>query len=317
MELRQMKYFDAVVREKNFSRAAAACGISQPSLSQQILSMEEELGEPLFRRLARGVEVTEAGYLVHRRVRRILAEAEKIAAVIEDRGELRSGSVVVGMIPTVAPFLLPRLMEEFRRRHSSIQVRVTEARTEDLIDKVVAEEVDFAVLSDVDPAVLKKRSLHFEKLFTERLFLALPDDHPLAREQQVATSGIDPSDVLSLSDGHCLRDQVPERCQSRSMADGEGNKVGLLECEQLSTLQALVAAGLGVAFVPEMSVPQGPRRGIVYRSLKKPVTRRQIALLKRRGRKMSPAARALAECLRELPKRDERRYAGGDLGFDI
>jgi DNA-binding transcriptional LysR family regulator len=104
---------------------------------------------------ARGVEVTEAGYLVHRRVQRILAESDKIAAAFEDRGDLRSGSVVVGMIPTVAPFLLPRLMEDFRRRHSGIQVRVTEARTEDLIDKVVAEEVDFAVLSDVDPVELK------------------------------------------------------------------------------------------------------------------------------------------------------------------
>jgi LysR family hydrogen peroxide-inducible transcriptional activator len=150
------------------------------------------------------------------------------------------------------------------------------------------------------------------------LFLALPDDHPLAREEKVAASKIEPSDVLSLSDGHCLRDQVPERCQPRSMAGGErGEAAGLLECEQLSTLQALVAAGLGVAFVPEMSVPGGPRPGIVYRRLEKPVTRRQIALLKRRGRKMSPAARALAECLRELPKRVERRHASGELRFEI
>jgi DNA-binding transcriptional LysR family regulator len=91
----------------------------------------------------------------------------------------------------------------------------------------------------------------------------------------------------------------------------------LLECEQLSTLQALVAAGLGLAFVPEMSVPQGPRRGIVYRPLKKPVTRRQIALLKRRGRKMSPAAKALAGCLRELPKRGEISYPVSDFRFEI
>ena len=317
MELRQMKYFDAVVRERNFSRAAVACGISQPSLSQQIRSLEEELGEPLFRRLARGVTVTEAGYLVHRRVRRILAESEEISAAFEDREKLRTGNVVVGMIPTVAPFLLPPLMESFRRRHSGIRVSVAEARTDELIDKVVAEEVDFAVLSDVGSAVLKKRSLHFEKLFSERLFVALPDDHPLAREEAVMAAAIEPGDVLSLSDGHCLRDQVPARCRPGPLGGQNGDSSALLECEQLSTLQALVAAGLGLAFVPEMSVPQAPRRGIVYRPLKKPVTRRQIALLKRRGRKMSPASKALAECLKKLPKAGDSSYSASVLRFDI
>jgi len=300
MEMRQMKYFDAVVREKNFSRAAESCGVSQPSLSQQMMALEEELGEPLFRRLPRGVEVTEAGYLVHERVLGILAETEKLASAFKERGNLQSGSVVLGMIPTVAPYLLPPLMEIFRRRYPGIHVRVTEGQTGSLIDDVVGEKVDFAVLSDVDAAVLKKRSLHMEKLFTERLFVALPEGHALARMETVPASEIVPDHVLSLSDGHCLRDQVPTVCRSRAVSGGRAQPGSLLECEQLSTLQALVAAGLGVAFVPEMSVRQEPVEGVVYRKLKTPSARRQIALLKRRGRNMSPAAKALADCLREL-----------------
>lgn len=318
MDLRQLRYFDAVVREKNFSRAAARCGISQPSLSQQIHSLEEELGEPLFRRLARGVEVTEAGYLVHRRVCTILTESEEISAAFKDRSNLRSGTAVVGMIPTVAPFLLPALMEEFRHRHPGIRVRVTEARSAELIDKVVGEEVDFAVLSDVDPGVLRKRSLHFEKLFSEPLFLALPDSHALANDDPVDASRVDPAEVLLLSEGHCLREQVPERCRSFSADNTEPSNPASLECEQLSTLQALVASGLGVAFVPEMSVPRGPRPGIVYRRLKRPVVRRTIALLKRRGRKMSLAAGALALCLKEIPQRREpRRKSPSEGRFEI
>ncbi len=300
MEMRQMKYFDAVVREKNFSRAAKVCGISQPSLSQQMLLLEEELGEPLFRRLSRGVEVTDAGYLVHERVVGILAEAEELAAAFKERGNLQSGRVVLGMIPTVAPYLLPPLMETFRRRYPGIHVRVKEGQTERLIDDVVSEKVDFAVMSDVDASVLKKRSLHFEKLFTERLFVALPEGHALTRLETVPAGQIAPDDVLSLSDGHCLRDQVPTVCRSRLGSDGRSDSESLLECEQLSTLQALVAAGLGVAFVPEMSVRQDPVQGVVYRRLKAPAARRQIALLKRRGRNMSPAAKAMAACLREL-----------------
>lgn len=286
MELRQLRYLCSVVDEGSFTAAATACAIAQPSLSQQILNLEQEFGQPLLIRHARRVELTEAGQAVIRRARLILAETDALRHDMENRTGLVEGSVHVGAIPTVAPYLLPQPIRRFHQAHPGVKIHVREGRTSRVLQELGSGKIDFAIASDVTEADQDRLSLAVEELFRERLVLAVPAGHPLAESHApLAIKDLPKEQLIVLSEGHCLADQTLSACRLRRTEDH-------LECEQLETLLAMVRTGLGVAVVPEMAVQQMAGEGIALRPFKEPEPRRLISIVRRRGGGLSPAARA-------------------------
>jgi LysR family hydrogen peroxide-inducible transcriptional activator len=289
MELRQLRYFCAVVDEGSFTAAAAACAIAQPSLSQQILNLEHEMGQPLLIRHPRRVELTDAGQAVIRRARLILAESDSLREDMERRIGLIEGTVHVGVIPTVAPYLLPVPIRRFHRKYPGVKIHVREGRTSRVLQELASGRIDFAIVSDVTSTDRERFSLNVAELFKEKLVLALPQAHALAHaEEAVAIKDIPKEELIVLSEGHCLTDQTLSVCRLHRSDEH-------LECEQLETLLALVRTGLGLAIVPEMAVKNGSREGIVIRPFKSPEPKRLISIVNRRAGSLSPAANAFLE----------------------
>ncbi|MDQ8200703.1 LysR substrate-binding domain-containing protein [Pelagicoccus enzymogenes] len=292
MEFTQLKCFIAVAREQSFTRAAKACNLSQPSLSYQISKLEEELGESLFNRKPKGVELSDSGRLLLDGAHRLVEEQEKIVSTFRMREELMSGDIRFGIIPTMAPYLLPPLLGTFRSEHPQVRLLARESRTSQLLKEVVEGELEFAVVSDVAPALLKRYSLHLSKLFDEPLALAVPHAHPSCSLEELTPDRIDENELILLSEGNCLRDQTVKLCQ-------RSERKSPLECEQLPTQLSMVAAGLGVAIVPEMAIAKHQDKGVSFLPFKSPAPKRMIGLLKKRGGKLSPAA---SEFLKRLKK---------------
>ncbi|BCU76491.1 LysR substrate-binding domain-containing protein [Luteolibacter sp. LG18] len=283
MEIRQLELLRAILEEGSLTAAAKRCHLSQPALSQQIQALEAELGEPLLIRKPRGVEPTAAGTLLMEHAGRILEETERVKDAFTGRRELQSGRVAFGIIPTIAPYLLPRLLGPFRKRFPGIDLAVSEARTADLIPQVVSGAIEFAILSDVAEAERKRWSLHLRELFREPLLLAAPADHPLATRKAPPTpADLDASELIHLQGGHCLSDRTLRVCKIREPNPG-------LRCDQLSTALAMVAAGLGVTVVPKLAV-RDLGDGVVFRPFAREGLHRVISLMKRRGTGTSPAA---------------------------
>lgn len=292
MDLRQLSYFVAVAEEGTFTRAARRCQVAQPSLSQQILNLEAELGQALFVRHARRADLTEAGRAAYEQAKGVLAQAEELRHGFLRRQELAEGTVTLGVIPTIGPYLLPRTLIAYTRDYPGISIQIREARTSELIGMIGAGEIELAIASDVPAKDRKRAGLTVHELFRETLLLALPRGHRLAKGK--GTLGLEalPTDeMILLSEGHCLAEQVLTIC-------GMNRGASRIECGQLESLLALVGAGLGIAFVPEMSVRERPERNVVYRRLGPPEPERVISVVHARHAKLAPAAARLLEYVR-------------------
>lgn len=294
MDLRQLEYFVSIVKEGSLTAAAKSCRIAQPSLSQQLKSLEDELGEPLVHRRPRGIEPTEAGHVLMDHAQRVLDEARKLREHFDKRRETHTGKISFGMIPTIAPYLLPRLLKPFRDTFPMIDIQIQEARTADLIHQIVDGSIEFAILSDVSPQELKKWSLHVKELFREPLMLATPASHPLARSNSAPRPDqLSADDLIHLKDGHCLTDRTLKVCRLKRLDTR-------LECDQLGTALAMVSSGMGVAVVPEFAARahEGPQ--LAFRRFANPVPERTISLLKRRAIPLSKGAKELVNLLQKI-----------------
>ncbi len=291
MEMTQLKCFLAVARERSFTRAAKARHMTQPSLSYQIARLEEELGAALFLRKPKAVELSEAGRQLLESAARIVEEEERALQGFRRRESLQEGGVRFGVIPTMAPYLLPALLGRFRASFPALGIVARESRTSQLVREVVEEELEFAIVSDVDEALLKKYSLSLQLLLRERLLLAVPLGHALSISGKTAPRELDEREVIMLSEGNCLREQSLRLCRPREGASS-------LVCEQLPTQLSMVGAGLGIAVVPEMAVKQSIPAGVAFVRFAEPQPTRMIGLLKKRGRKLGAAAQELADRLR-------------------
>lgn len=292
MELRQLQSFVSVVEEGSLSAASKRCHLSQPALSQQMQALEEELGEPLLKRRPRGVEPTAAGELLLVHARTLLAHAARLRSDFQGRRKLETGTITFGIIPTIAPYLLPKLLGPFRKAHPGIDVSITEARTTDLISGTISGAIEFAILSDVTAEDRRRGSLHTRELFREPLLLAAPASHPLAlRKAGPTPADLEADELIHLSGGHCLTDRMLRLCRIRNPNPG-------LQCDQIATALAMVAAGMGVTVVPQIAAREQTRGDIVCRPFADRGLHRVISLMKRRGSRLSPAAERLMEGLR-------------------
>jgi len=256
MNLRDLRYLLAIVEHGHFGRAAEACGISQPTLSVQVRKLEELLGVALFERTSKTVAPTAACERLLDHVRAAVAEADAILAVARDLRDPLTGRFRLGIIPTLAPYLLPLIFAPLRETLPTLEVEPWEDQTAALLDRLRAHELDAALLAtEVDGPDLTSLPL-----FTEPFLAALPPEHPLATRDVVVEEDL-AEDILVLADGHCLRDQALAAC-GRSGALG-----GPLRAASLSTLLNMVAAGYGTTLVPGLAAGAAQDAGIVLRPL--------------------------------------------------
>lgn len=268
MELQQLRYFAKAAELSNFSRAAEACFVSQPSLSQQIIKLEHELGQPLFERLGRQVRLTEAGRLLKERADQVFALLEDAKNRITDDPEV--GRLVIAAIPSVAPYYLPGVLEAFRRTAPRVQLEVVEDVTQISLRRLHDGDVDLAILA----LPISGASLHVEPLFTEELLLVLPMSHALAGKNRLTVKDLAEEPFLLLNDSHCLTQNALSFCERKNFQPLITSRIS-----QLATLQELVTLGHGVSLIPQMAreIDTNPTR--VYRSLAGEKPTRTIAMV--------------------------------------
>ncbi len=298
MELHQLRYLVAVARTANFSRAAELCHVSQPSLSQQIQKLEDELGERLFDRLPRRAKLTAAGEAFLPRAQRILTEIETARREVRDARGLLRGQVTVGVLPTIAPYFLPRAIAAFSAAFPGVEVVVQEDTTARLLKLGCACELDIAVVS---LPIIDARC-EMETLFTEELLLAMPPDHRLAAQKKIRLTDLENERFILMKEGHCLGDQVLSFCSRRDFHPQVSCRSA-----QIETIQALVQAGLGISLVPRMAVNTARAPHPTYRSLENPRPTRAIAALWPRQRPLSRAGSEFLKKLRGLEKQTGSR----------
>lgn len=283
MELSQLRYCCAVEDTGSFSRAAERCQIAQPSLSQQVMKLEEELGTKLFDRLGRGVRLTEPGQAFLPHARAILEEVDRARASIAQNVKDVAGSVSLGAIPTIAPYLVPPFMADFTRRFPDARVRIVEETTPVLIESLRNFAIDFALLA----LPLRHKDLALQPVRTEPLLAALPESHPLAGSKSLGLAELRGESFVMLRDGHCFRDLSLSVCGSARVKPNIAFESG-----QFSSVLGMVAAGIGLSLVPEMAVDRGvPCR---YVALREKNAVRKIVLACLRGRNFNRAQEALA-----------------------
>jgi len=287
MELHQLRYFCAVAEAGSFSRAAEQSHVSQPSLSQQIMKLEDELGARLFDRLGRSVRLTESGQTFLPRARAVLRELEAARGDVAEQKDSVGGSITIGVIPTVAPYFLPERLTWFSRKFPQVRLTVVEEITPILLDQIRASKVDLAILA------LPIRGHEFETfpLLTELLFAALPAGHKLAKRRSLSLKDLRTQPFLLLRDGHCFRDTAVAACDRARL-----HPQIIFESGQFSSLLSMVGAGMGVSIVPEMAIDKKSRCRFVR--IDDAAATRTIGAVVLRGRSLSRAHHAFLAHLR-------------------
>lgn len=283
MELHQLRYACAVAETGNFSRAAERCQIAQPSLSQQVLKLEEELGAKLFDRLGRGIRLTEAGRAFLPHARAILDQVDLARASVASNNTDVRGSVTLGAIPTIAPYLIPRYTAAFTKRFPEARLRIVEETTPVLIEGLRDLSIDFALLA----LPLRHKDLELQPIRTEPLLAAVPEKHPLASSDTLSLAELRGESLVVLRDGHCFRDLSLAICRRANV-----NPNIAFESGQFSSILGMVAAGIGLSLVPEMAVDR--HAGCRYIPLRESRAVRTIVVASLRGRSFNRVQQVLA-----------------------
>lgn len=286
MNLRALQYLLALAEVRHFSRAAELCHVSQPTLSTQIRKLEDELDVQLVERHPRQVMLTPVGEEIVARARTLLGEVEAIRAIARRSRDPHSGTVRIGIFPTLAPYLLPHVVPAIRKAFPRLTLRLYEEKTEDVIEMLGQGRLDAGLLA----LPVSEDWLHSRTLFEEPFVLAVPEHHPLARREFIDMADLQDQELLLLEDGHCLRDQALEVCQLA----GAQEKLDF-HATSMETLRQMVAANTGITLMPTLAVrpPVAHTDNLVTRPFRQPGPKRTIAMA---WRKTS----ALGDFLEEL-----------------
>ena len=311
--IRQLEYLVAVAEIRHFGRAAKHCAVTQPALSAQIQQLEELLGVRLFERGRRGVLVTPEGEAVIARARAALRELDELLDVARAARRPLEGPLRLGLIPTVAPYLLPPILPRVREAHPALALVLREDQTAHLVAQLEAGSLDLLLLAlPVEEALLEELPL-----YEEPFVFAARADHRLAtgrtRIPETALAHED-VEVLLLEDGHCLRAQALSVCERAGARES-----GRIQATSLGTLVQMVANGLGVTLLPERAVPLEVRTGgsnaeLVVRRFREPAPSRTVGLAWRRGSARGDEFRALGKLLGAEAKRLRPALGGGRRG---
>lgn len=288
MELQQFRYAVAVADAANFTRAAERCFVSQPSLSQQLINLEAELGHKLFHRLGRRAVPTEAGAAFLVRARRILAEVENTTREIRDDPSF-GRRIVVGAIPSVAPYLLPPILDRCRKAHADLVIHVREDFRLPLCRAVVEGELDMALVS----LPVKDPQLSVESVLTEPLLLVVHRNHPLATKDEVSAADLADETFILLGDSSSLTSQIQRFCGDHNFEP----KIGF-RCAQIRTVKAMASLGLGISILPQVAKSSQDQE-LVYRQLSGRAPQREIAVVRHLQRYQSKGTEAFLAVLRD------------------
>ena len=290
MNLRDLKYLVALADLRHFGKAAEACFVSQPTLSTQIRKLEDELGVALVERAPRKVMLTAVGQDVVQRARRIVADVEQMKEAARRSRDPESGSLRLGVFPTLGPYLLPHVVPQLRERFPQLELLLVEEKSDVLLQSLREGKLDAALLA----LPVHDEQLHAEFLFEEPFVFAAPVRHPLAAQDSLAMSQISDETLLLLEDGHCLRDQALDVCRLSGAQEKSGFRATSLE-----TLRQMVAAGVGVTLLPALAVhePIAQSPNIRLLPFRDPPPSRQIALVWRKSSATDEFLRRLADAI--------------------
>ncbi|MBC7368731.1 MAG: LysR family transcriptional regulator [Undibacterium sp.] len=289
MEIHQLRYVVAVAETGNFTRASERVNVSQPSLSQQIINLESEVGRKLFHRLGRKAVLTEAGEVFLERARRILFEIENAAKELGDHPTLER-RITVGAIPTVAPYLLPTLITRCRERHPNLQIDVREDFRIHLTRAAVEGEVDLAIVA----LPIKDIRLSIEPLLTEPLLLVVGKQHPLALKQRVEAPDLAEENFVILGPSSSLASSIQRFCGDHHFEPRVG-----FRCAQVATVKALVGLGVGISILPQVARDPEDANSLVYIKLSGGSPTRELAVIRHQQRYQSRGAEQFLAILRE------------------
>jgi LysR family transcriptional regulator, hydrogen peroxide-inducible genes activator len=295
MNLRDLGYLVALAEHKHFGRAAEASFVSQPTLSTQIMKLEEELGVALVERTPRKVLLTEVGREIVQRAREVLNEVEQIKVIARRTLDPESGTLRLGIFPTLGPYLLPHVVPAIRDRFPRLELLLVEEKTETILRQIREGRLDAGILA----LPVHDQQLHVEKLFDEPFVLAVPESNPLAKHGSIMFDDLADQNLMLLDEGHCLRDQALEVCQLA----GAGEKSGF-RASSLETLRQMVAANVGITLLPTLAVkPPVPQVGHVRLiQFRGTPPSRHIAMLWRKSSAMHAFLVEFAQLFRQLPK---------------
>lgn len=293
MTLTELRYIVAVAETRHFGRAAERCFVSQPSLSASVKNLEEELGVKIFERGKRGVFLTESGEQVVAQARRALEEAERVKAVARQGRDPLKGVLRLGIIHTLAPYLLPDLVGALRKAAPDMPLDVEENMTATLDRMLRSGELDAIVIA----LPYEGPGIETAPLYEEVFEVVAPARHALARRKSIAVEELDAGELLLLPVGHCFRDQVLDACNEFSRPPEPGRQGNSLE-----TLRSMVASGLGVTVLPATALTSRYANPLVKAiEFSDPRPTRRIALAWRRGFHRLPALEKLVSTIRGLP----------------
>jgi LysR family transcriptional regulator, hydrogen peroxide-inducible genes activator len=288
MNLKDLKYLVALADTGHFGKAAARTFVSQPTLSAQLKKLEEYLGVKLVERQPKNVQLTDVGKQVVVRARRMLNEGDEIVALARNNTDPFAGKLKLALIPTIGPYLLPRVMPKLRKALPNLSLMLYEYQTESLLKRLRDGEIDLGIMALPTP----QEGIESRELYEEDFTVALPNNHPLGAKSTIKVQDLKGHTLLLLEDGHCLRDQALEVCSRVDVREAEDFRATSLE-----TLRQMVVAGLGITLLPELAVesPFGSQRGLTIRRFSKPAPSRTVGAVWRKSSTRAPAIAAVCD----------------------
>ena len=269
MELHQLKYFIAVVETGSFSKAAKRCFVAQPSLSQQIIKLEKEIGSKLFDRLGKKVVLTESGNALLPGAKRIIKESKELKFRLTEEVPGKTSTLTVGIIPTIAPYILPAVLKSFKKDKTDAFIKIRENLTDRLIDMLINFEIDIAIMS----LPINNELLEYNELFEERLVLAVPYKHKFSKLKKVKLKNLDDIPFIALDEEHCLGEQVKNFCYQKTI-----NPDLICKTWNLSTVTNCVSTESGVSIIPLMTALTNSQKGTVIKELEESPTRSVVSV---------------------------------------
>jgi LysR family hydrogen peroxide-inducible transcriptional activator len=295
MTLTELRYLVAVARERHFGHAAQSCFVSQPTLSVAIKKLEEELGVMLFERGPGEISVTAVGQRVVEQAQRVLEEAARVKEIAQAGHDPLAGTLRLGAIYTIGPYLLPRLIPVLRRKAPAMQLLIQENYTHRLGEMLRQGEVDviLVALPFAEPGVATRA------VYDEPFLVALPAGHPLEKKKHISAEELSRESLLLLGTGHCFRDQVLDLCTNANRGN-RGALARTLEGGSLETIRQMVASGVGLTVLPSSSVQAGEGGELIrFRPFTRPVPDRRVVLAWRKSFPRPQAIEALRQAILE------------------
>lgn len=294
MNFRALKYFVKLAELKHFSKAANACFVSQPTLSTQIRKLEDELGVSLVERAPRHIMLTPIGEDIAHRARHVLRDIEHMKDAARRSKDPETGTIKLGIFPTLAPYLLPHVIPNIRKQYPDLRLQLAEEKTEDILNMLDQGRLDAGLLA----LPIEEHGMEMEILFEEPFVTAMPASHPLTEKQTISIEDLEGEELLLLEEGHCLRQQALAVC---ALA-GAHERVDF-HATSMETLRQMVATNAGVTLMPVLSVkpPVASTDNIALRPFVSPAPSRTIALVWRSSSPLGGFLRKLAKCLKLDP----------------